>query len=93
MSHTTPHPQLAAAFEAAQAEVKIGGIYRHFRSGDNYRILGLGLTESNEAPAVIYQRLDDPNKITWVRPLHGDSGWLTPAVRDGLEVARFQLVP
>ncbi len=92
MSHTTPHIELAASLEAAKKQISIGAVYRHFRSGDDYEVLSISLCEWDEAPAVIYRRLGDPDRLTWIRPVHGPSGWLTPALHDGADVVRFQLV-
>lgn len=92
MGHTPLH-KLTPIIVQAQQEVRIGAFYHHWRTPDQqYKVLDIALLEANEQPAVVYQSLNDENPVTWIRPLHGIDGWLTPVMHNGIETARFQLV-
>lgn len=47
------------------SEIVIGGIYRHFK-GKDYKVLTVGLLESNKEEHVVYQSLKDSQ--VWIRP-------------------------
>ena len=47
-------------------EVKIKGIYRHFK-GDLYLVEDIGYSSENEEKYVIYRALYGDNKL-WIRP-------------------------
>lgn len=48
-------------------EVKIGGIYRHFK-GKKYKVIAIGYdSEVEDRKLVIYEALYDDHKV-WVRP-------------------------
>ena len=36
-------------------EVVVGGIYKHYRRGDTYKVLHLATDNDTEKPAVVYQ--------------------------------------
>lgn len=93
MSHTTPFGELSDRINDAKHKITVGGTYYHWRiPTQHYQVLDIGLLESNEQVAVIYQRIDPENPIIWVRPVHGEDGWLTPVQHEGAEIARFHLV-
>ena len=48
-------------------EIKINGIYRHFK-GNHYLVLGLGTYSESGEECVIYRALYGDNKV-WIRPL------------------------
>lgn len=48
-------------------EVKINGVYKHFK-GNYYIVLGIGTHSESEEECVIYRALYGDNKI-WIRPL------------------------
>lgn len=44
------------------------GIYRHFKCGDLYQVVGLATHSETQQEMVIYKGLHDPENRTWVRP-------------------------
>lgn len=44
------------------------GLYKHYKEGDLYRVIGHCLLETTELAGVQYHAEDDP-EIVWVRPL------------------------
>lgn len=47
-------------------DIKINGVYRHFKQGNQYKVLLLGYDCETTAEVVIYQALYGDNKV-WVR--------------------------
>ena len=87
-----------------EAKVVIGGIYRHYKGRElpmndfmySYKIIAVGDHTESDEKVVIYQQLYDKDEYfkghTWVRPLNGEKGFLTPEKIDGKDVSRFVLV-
>lgn len=75
MGHTS-YEELTNRIEEARKKVVVGARYYHWKHPEvYYKILSVGFTEWAEEVVVIYQ---DENKMTWVRRLEGEGGWLTP---------------
>jgi hypothetical protein len=70
----------------AKKEVEVGSFYVHYRAKDKkYKVIGLGLLEASEEPAVIYER----EGVVWIRAI---SSWLDKVECEGEMVSRFQKV-
>ncbi len=92
MTHTS-YADLATRVKGAEVKVKVGSIYSHWRNPQqHYRVLAVGYTEWDENMVVVYQQIDHPQPLVWIRPLRGKDGWLTPVAHEGTEIPRFQLV-
>lgn len=65
----------------------IPGRYRHFK-GNHYRVIGIAIHSETMEEMVIYVTQYGEGK-TWVRPLEI---FLSKAILDGKEVARFEFV-
>ena len=90
MGHT-PYQELARRVQGAEAKVKPGSLWYHWRNPDQqYRVIRVGVDESTEELVVVYEQLVEPKPVVWVRRLRGKDGWLTPVLNDGAEVPRFQ---
>jgi hypothetical protein len=63
-----------------------GGVYRHYKGG-RYRVFRVALTEADKVPVVVYSPLDNPESVTWVRPVRD---WLAPVA--GGTSARYEFV-
>ncbi len=65
------------------------GIYEHYK-GKQYRVIGIGLIEATEEPAVVYeaQYENDKSKL-WVRPVEDFEMMLEV---DGVMVPRFKRI-
>ena len=68
-----------------QREVRIGGVYRHFK-GNTYEVIAVGRHSETLEPLVIYRALYGEGDV-WVRPLQEFLGTVT---RDGKTQSRFQ---
>jgi hypothetical protein len=66
-----------------------GQIYRHYKSGNTYTVVAVGLNESDLEPLVHYRAVDDPAAIVWTRLLHVFTGRV---LDNGLFVTRFARV-
>ncbi len=63
------------------------GIYQHFK-GNKYRVIGVGLIEATETPAVVYEALYDNDKSKlWIRPVEEFESTVEVG---GKTVARFK---
>lgn len=69
-------------------EIKIGGLYRHFK-GNEYRVLHVAKHSETLEPHVVYQALYGEGGI-WIRPL---DMFLGTRDVDGQPVKRFQAIP
>ncbi len=50
------HEELEKELAAAKGQVKIGGIYVHYKNPDAfYKVIGLGIQEATDTVCVIYQ--------------------------------------
>ena len=72
--------------------LKIGGIYRHYKTGE-YEVLGLCRIEATNEEAVMYKSLytshDFPAGTIWVRPL---PSFMETVEWEGKNLPRFTLV-
>lgn len=76
-------------YEANKNAVQVGGIYYHWKDPNTYfKVIGLGFTEWDTTPMVIYAQVDNLD-VHWVRRLRGEDGWLEPANKNQ---TRFVLV-
>ena len=67
-------------------EVKIGGIYRHYKNKD-YKVLAVATHKETLEKMVVYQALYGERGI-WVRPLQM---FVEKVLVDGKEIPRFAL--
>ena len=67
-------------------EVKIGGIYRHYKNKE-YKVLAVATHTETLEKMVVYQALYGDREI-WVRPLQM---FMERIVIDGKEIPRFAL--
>lgn len=79
---------LQKSINDAKKKIKIGGIYRHYKSGDLYRVLDLGIIEGTDRVCVIYEA-QYGRKIVWVRDADSFNEKVSYL---GKDVSRFQLV-
>jgi hypothetical protein len=53
---------------SALKEVKVGGVYEHYRWPDkNYRVIGVALDEATQQPLVVYRA--EGELVSWIRPV------------------------
>lgn len=67
-------------------DVKIGGIYKHFK-GNHYKVINLAIHSETEEKMVVYMKLYDDYSV-WVRPY---AMFIDMKERNGQRVARFEL--
>ncbi len=68
MSHT-PFEVLENKLNKGFKQIKIGGIYWHYKNPDNFYVIeSVGFIESTETVAVVYRALYGKG-VVWVRPL------------------------
>ena len=80
--------ELHDKIKKAKQNVKIGGIYHHYRNPKlKYEVLNVGLDEVSTEPAVIYKALY--NNLIWVRRI---SVWCDQIEYKGKKISRFTLV-
>jgi hypothetical protein len=68
-----------------QEEIKVGGIYKHFK-GTLVKVLGICKDSENLEDMVYYIHLEDG--VEWVRPLEMFLGYKE---KDGEQIKRFEL--
>ena len=68
-------------------DLKIGGIYRHYK-GNNYKLLAVATHSETLEKMVVYQALYGDRGV-WVRPL---SMFTETVEKDGQRLKRFQLI-
>lgn len=79
---------LKKTIDQAEQEVKIGGLYAHYRQPELlYKVLAIAINESTEEPCVVYQALYG-DKLIWVRAL---SVWSEQVEHQGKTILRFIL--
>lgn len=75
--HNLSH--LVKAVEKAKKQVRVGGVYAHYRHPDRfYKVLAIALQEKNEEPCVVYQALYGDGLI-WVRDLSIWCSYVNPS--------------
>ena len=88
MTHTERNI-LQQKINQAKAQIIIGAHYRHTKTSGEYLIIGIGINEKTEEISVIYQEINHPEQIIWIRSLEGEDGWLTPTEINGQQIPRF----
>lgn len=68
-------------------EIKIGGIYRHYKKGDSYHVLGLGKHSETLEDLVIYEPMYESEVKFWARPVQM---FLEEVTFEGKKVPRFK---
>lgn len=74
--------ELAERFHEAGRKVKLGGLYRHRKTGRTYVLSGLSLDEATLEPVVIYWPRPHAGPA-WTRPLASFLERFTPIGEDG----------
>lgn len=73
--------------------IKIGGKYKHFKTGNLYEVIAVGRHSETLEKLVVYKGLYDSEKFgnnpIWVRPF---AEFVSMVNFNGKEVARFELV-
>lgn len=73
-----------------KTEIKVGGVYRHFRNKQLYKVIALAKhTETLEDVVVCECLYENPESKIWVRPR---SMWFEEVTHEGVKQARFQAV-
>jgi hypothetical protein len=67
---------------------RVGGIYQHFRSGNNYRVIALARHSETLDNLVVYSQLYGLGDV-WTRPLEM---FLESVEHEGEKVYRFDLI-
>lgn len=82
-----PHDEqiLSNQVETSSHGLVTGGRYRHYRKQQLYTIIGFGLLEATEDPAVIY-RAEYGERLTWIRTV---ADFTARVEVDGQSVSRF----
>ncbi len=69
---------------------KVGEYYKHFKTGNLYKILAIGKSSENLEEMIVYEaQYENPESQVWVRPLKNfieDVDW------QGSRVKRFERV-
>lgn len=87
MAHHTSHHVVSGRLQAAKKHAIVGGRYYHWKNPHKiYTVLAVGVWEPDERVCVIYTSEDE---ISWIRPLDGEGGWLTPVEHHGKKIPRF----
>lgn len=68
--------------------IKINGIYKHFKTGNLYQVIGIAKHSETLEEMVVYQALYGEKQI-WVRP---KNMFEEVVERDGVKKSRFELV-
>ena len=68
-------------------DIKIGGIYKHYK-GNLYKVLMIGTNSETLELMIVYQAMYGDNKI-WIRPA---SMWNEIVIVDSKSVSRFTLM-
>lgn len=71
---------------------KIGGIYKHFKTGNLYKVLAIAKHSETMEDLVVYEaQYESEIAKVWVRPLKMFSEEVEWPVGSGVKVLRFQL--
>ena len=68
-------------------EIKIGGIYRHYKNGQSYHVLGLGKHSETMEDLVFYEPMYESETKFWARPVNM---FLEEVMFEGQKVPRFK---
>ena len=82
--------KLSAEEAALRLQVKIGGLYRHYKTKDVYRVVTIAKNTETLEDEVIYESHLHTNPLSdvWARPI---KMFLNTAEVDGVTVPRFSL--
>jgi hypothetical protein len=81
--------ELKRELAAARQQVKVGGIYAHYKQPANtYKVLDVAVEEATDEVCVIYQA-QYGDKLVFTRPL---KSWLESVDKDGARVERFSQI-
>ncbi len=70
---------------------QIGEVYRHYKQGDQYRVIGLAVDTRDDQWVVVYVPLyENPNAPLFTRPL---TEWRELVEWEGKQLVRFALIP
>jgi len=69
-------------------ELVVGGIYKHYKRGDTYKVLHLATESDTEKPAVVYQAQYGEGRV-FTRDL---TVFLENVMLDGEAKERFELI-
>jgi len=73
--------------------VEVGGVYRHFKTGNTYRVVALGKHSETLEDMVVYEaQYENPISSIWVRPqgmFEEKTEWPKGS---GILVARFERI-
>lgn len=83
-----PEEELKDWLEEASKDIEVGATYRHYKLGKLYKVTGLGIIESTNAPAVIYQAQYGQN-LVFIRPARE---WAEEVEQAGRQMLRFTKV-
>ena len=74
-------------------EIEVGGVYRHYKRGGTYEVIGLGMNSETDEPVVIYKALyadkEFPIGQLWVRTI---ASFTSEVEHGGKSVPRFALL-
>ena len=79
---------LQKIIDNAKEKIQIGGIYRHYKKGERYKVIGVGIIEGTDKVGVIYEA-QYGKKIVWIREIDSFNGKVREA---GKEELRFELI-
>ncbi len=86
MEEKRSYSELSADMAAAGGHVHIGALYRHYKNGHDYKVLGFGVLEATNEIAVLYQPQAEGSDLTFIRPV---VDWLAEVTWEGKTVQRF----
>jgi hypothetical protein len=66
-----------------------GSFFRHYKTGDVYKVLGSAISEATQEPQVIYRPRGNASGVSFVRPL---KEWDEPLAHEGRAVIRFERI-
>lgn len=71
-------------------EIKIDGTYKHYKTGNNYKVICVAKHSETLENLVIYETLyDNPTAKFWARPA---KMFLEEVEKDGIKQSRFKLI-
>ena len=71
-------------------DIKIGGIYKHYKTGNLYKVIGIGKHSETLEDLVFYEcQYENPKSKLWARPV---AMWGEEVEKDGVKMSRFTLV-
>lgn len=71
--------------------IPVGVIYKHFKTGNLYKVLAIAKHSETMEDLVVYEAQYESDIKVWVRPLEMFSEEVEWPVGSGSKIARFQL--